>query len=336
MLRLSRVVLRAAVVVGLSVPTARAAEPDKLLPADADLVVQVNVKQILGSDIIKKYALEQIKQTLDGQDAKKLLTELGLDPLQDIDRIVGASIDTKIGQRADAKGLVIVHGTFDPDKLYKAAEVQSKKDANRFAMIKDGSMVIFKFTPENGGQPIYGTVVNDKTVIAATDKKLIATALKAADEKKKAPIKPELADLLKKMDEKASVFAVSIVKGKFDEVKLPGGGNIPVDLSSIQNLLPKTETFSISIKVGANVDVEVTLGMKDGDTAGDMRNALNDLIKQVKPLAQLAGAAEPRAKPLGDVLNSIKTTSKDKDVTVTGKVTGANIGKMVKPEPDGE
>ena len=47
MLRLSRVVLSAAVVVGLSVSTARAAEPDKLLPAEADLVVQVNVKQIL-------------------------------------------------------------------------------------------------------------------------------------------------------------------------------------------------------------------------------------------------------------------------------------------------
>jgi len=336
MLRLSRAVLSAAVVVGLSVSTARAAEPDKLLPAEADLIVQVNVKQILDSDIIKKYALEQLKQTLDGQDAKKLLTEIGLDPLKDIDRIVGASIETKIGRRADAKGLVIVHGTFDPDKLYKAAEVQSKKDADRFAMIKDGNTVIFKFTPENGGQPIYGTVVNDKTVIAATDKKLIATALKAADEKKKAPIKPELAELLKKMDEKASVFAVSLVKGKFDEVKLPGGGNIPVDLTALQGLLPKTETVSVSVKVGADVNIELTLGMKDGDTAGDMRNALNDLIKQVKPLAQLAGAAEPRAKPLSDILNTIKTTSTDKNVTITGKVTGANIGKMVKPDPDGE
>jgi len=338
MLRLSRVVLGAALVAGLTASTARAAEPDRLLPANADLIVQVNVKQILGSDIIKKYALEQLKQALDGQDAKKLLNELGLDPLKDIDRIVGASIETKVGQRgaADAKGLLIVHGTFDPDKLYKAAEVQSKKDADKFAMIKDGNMVIFKFTPQDGGQPMYGTVVNDKTVIAATDKKLIATALKAAEEKKKAPIKPELADLLKKMDDKASVFVVGLVKGKFDEVKLPAGGNLPVDLSSLQKLLPMTETVSVTVKVDADVNLELTLGMKDGDTAGEMRNALNDLIKQVKPLAQLAGAAEPRAKPLGDVLNTIKTTTKDKDVTITGKVTSANIGKMVKPEPDGQ
>ena len=62
-----------------------------------------------------------------------------------------------------------------------------------------------------------------------------------------------------------------------------------------------------------------------------MRNALDDLIKQVKPLAALAGAAQPQAKPLADILNSIKTSSKDKDVTVSGKVTSANIGKMMKP-----
>ena len=267
MLRLSRLAFSAALVVGLAAPTVRAAEPDRLLPADADMVVQVNVKQILGSDIIKKYALEQIKQALDGQDIKKLLTEMGLDPFKDIDRVVAASIDTKIGQRDDAKFLGIIHGTFDPDKFYKAAEVQSKKDADRFAMIKDGDTVIFKFTPETGGQPIYGTVVNDKTIIAASDKKLIATALKAAEAKKKAPIKPELADLLKKMDEKSSVFAVGIVKGKFDELKFPGGGNIPIDLSSIQKLLPKTEAVSVSVKIDSDVNVEVTLGMKDGDTA---------------------------------------------------------------------
>ena len=84
----------AALVVGaLAANPSRAAEPDKLLPADADTVVCVNIKQILDTDIIKKYSLEQLKQALDGQDAKKLLTELGLDPLKDIDRIVvGANI----------------------------------------------------------------------------------------------------------------------------------------------------------------------------------------------------------------------------------------------------
>ena len=186
MLRLSRVLLGAALVVGAlaaNSSSTRAAEPDKLLPAEADTVVSVNIKQILDTDIIKKYALEQIKQALDGQDAKKLLTEIGLDPLKDIDRVV---VGANIKGPADIKYLMIVHGNFDPEKLYKAAEEQSKVDADRFAMVKDGDTVIFKYTPENGENPVYGTVVNDKTVIAASDKKMIANALKAAEAGKKA------------------------------------------------------------------------------------------------------------------------------------------------------
>lgn len=334
MRQLSRLLLGTALIAGaLAANTSRAAEPDKLLPAEADTVVSVNIKQILDTDIIKKYALEQLKQALDGQDAKKLLTELGLDPLKDIDRVV---VGANIKGRSDSKFLMIVHGAFDPDRLYKAAEKQSKVDADRFAMIKDGDTVVFKYTPENGENPIYGTVVNDKTVIAASDRKMIANALKAAEAGKKALIKTELADLVKRMDEKSSVYACGIVKGKFDDLKLPAGGNVPVDLETIQKLIPLTESMAVSVKVGADVAVEVTLGMKDTDTAGEMRNALDDLIKQVKPLAALAGAAEPRAKPLADILNTVKTSSKDKDVTVSGKVTSANIGKMMKPEPDGE
>ena len=72
----------------LAAQTTRAADPDKLLPADAEFVLSVNVKQIVESDIIKKYALAQMKQALQGNDAQKMLKELGLDPLKDIDRVV--------------------------------------------------------------------------------------------------------------------------------------------------------------------------------------------------------------------------------------------------------
>ena len=153
MRRLSRVLLGAALVVGVltaNSPTTRAAEPDKLLPAEADTVVSVNIKQILDTDIIKKYALEQLKQALDGQDAKKLLTEIGLDPLKDIDRVV---VGANFKSPADIKYLMIVHGNFDPDRLYKAAEKQSKVDADRFAMIKDGDTVVFKYTAGERREP---------------------------------------------------------------------------------------------------------------------------------------------------------------------------------------
>lgn len=334
MTRLFRTLLGAALVAGAlaSAPTARAAEPDKLLPPESDLVAIVNLKQILDSEIVKKYALEQIKQTLDGQDAKKLLTDLGLDPLKDVDKVIAASMETKFGNQAEAKYVLIVHGKFDAEKMYKTAEAASKTNGDKFQMVKDGSTVMFKVQPDNGQPPMYATVVNDKTVVAASEKKLITAALAADAAGKPAPLKKELADLIQKADDKASVVAVSLLKGKLDEVKLPGGGNLPVKLDKFEKVLPAMEAVTVTVKIGADINLDVVIGMKDEDTAGDMRNALDDLMKQVKPLAQFAGAADPRLKPLTGILDSVKIGSKNKDVTVSGKVAGADIGKIVNPE----
>jgi hypothetical protein len=327
-------VLGAALVVGLTAPTVRAAEPDKLLPADADTVAVINIKQILDSEIVKKYVLEQMKQALEGQDAKKLLTDIGLDPLNDIEKLVVASMDTKFAPRSEPSFLLIVHGKFDAEKLYKTAEAESKKNADKFAMIKDGNTIMFKYQPDNGQPPIYATVVNDKTVVAASEKKYITSALKASDSAKPAPIKQELAALIKKMDEKTSVYAVSLLKGKFDELKLPGGGQLPVKLDGLEKALPNIETASVAIKIAGDVNLDVTLGMKDDDSAVDMQNVIDDLLKQLGPLAKLAGAADPRGKPLADILGSVKATAKNKDVVITAKVTGAQIGKMFTPKGD--
>src|SRR5262245_5067624 len=43
---------------------ARAAEADKLLPADTEFVITVNVRQILGTELLKKAGLEKIKEEL--------------------------------------------------------------------------------------------------------------------------------------------------------------------------------------------------------------------------------------------------------------------------------
>ena len=325
MMRLSRLGLAAALAIALAAPTARAAEPDRLLPADADTVMYVNVKQLIESDIVKKYALEQIKQALAGQDAKKLLEELGLDPLKDVEKMwVGSS-----GKDAsDMKALVVVHGKFDPDKLFKAAEAATKKDGDKFSMVKDGNTTMFKFQPDQGN-PVYGTVVDDTTVVAGTDKKMVVTALKQAEDKKKAPLTADLAALVKKMDEKSSMFVASVVKGKFDTVKLPA--QLPIDLSGLEKALPKTDSMSIVVKVGADITLEVVFGMKDDDAATDMGDAMAKVIDGIKGLVPLLAAAEPKAKPLVDVVKTVKTDVKKKDVTITAKVTGDNLGKMINP-----
>lgn len=325
MMRFTRFGLAAAFAITLATSNVRAAEPDKLLPADADTVFYVNVKQVVESEVVKKYALEQIKQALAGEDAKKLLEEMGLDPLKDIETLWAG---TSGKDRDDMKGLIIIHGKFEPEKLFKAAEIQTKKEGDKFSMVKDGTATLFKYQPDQGN-PIYGTVFDEKTVLAGTDKKIVADALKQAEEKKPMPLGKELTAALKKMDEKSSIFVVSVVKGKFKNVKLPA--EIPFDLSGLEKALPFTNTMSLVVRLSADIGLEVAFGMQDEDSAADMGDAVAELIKGVQGLAPLAAAADPRFKPLPDVVKTLKSDVKNQAVTLTGKLTGDNLGKMINP-----
>jgi hypothetical protein len=134
------------------------------------------------------------------------------------------------------------------------------------------------------------------------------------------------------MDSKTSLFIVSSVKGTFDSVKFPP--QVPIDLSGLQKALPKTNTMSIIVKVTGDINLEVIFGMKDDDAATDMGDAMAKVIDGVKGLVPIVAAAEPKAKPLIDVVKTIKSDVKSKDVTVTAKVTGDNLGKMLNPNGD--
>jgi len=293
MIRLSRMVLGAALIAAVSASTVRAAEPDKLLPANTDSILVVNVPQILGSEIVKKYALEQLKQMLDGQDAKKLLGDLGLDPLKDVETVTFATCDTKIKDIENTQKLAIIRGTFDAEKLFKTAEARSKKEGDKFEMVKDGNTVMFKIQPDNNQPPWYATVVNDKTVIAASEKKLVSATVAAAAASKAAPIKKELADLIKKFDAKTSVFAATLLKGKLDDQKLPAGQGMPFKLDGLEKLLPKMETATISVKVGADCECR----SHDWDEGRGVRNRSSGRSRRDHQAGQAARYARRCQRP---------------------------------------
>src|SRR4051794_26808628 len=89
--RMARRLFAAAFLAVVVAAPVRAAEVDVLLPAETEAVMFVNVRQILDSDLVKKYALGQVKQALQGNENQKLLKDLGLDPLKDIDRVTVGS-----------------------------------------------------------------------------------------------------------------------------------------------------------------------------------------------------------------------------------------------------
>lgn len=324
MFRPSRLGLGAALAAAFAfAPSARAAEPDKLLPAAAEGVISVNVRQLIESDIMKKYALEQMKQSLQGNDAQRLLRELGLDPFKDIDRII---ITLSGKDRTDMKLLVIVRGKFDPDKLYKTAEAQTKKDPDRFSLVRDGDDKMFKFQPDNGN-PLYGTVVDETSVVLGNDKKVIGAALAAATSTKKPTVNKDLAALIGKMDDKASIWVAAVVKDKLDKLKLPGGGGA----QNFQAQIPNLDTVTMVVKVTGDVNLEVGLGMKDANSADEMAKTVDDMLQTVKGALPFLAANEPKLKPLVDASKSLKSNLKDRTVVITAKLAGDALGKILNP-----
>jgi hypothetical protein len=326
MMRLSRLGLAVAITGLLAAQTARAGEPDKLIPADADTITFINVKQLSASDVIKKYALEQLKQALAGEERTKLIEAMGIDALKDVETMW---MTTSGKDMEDQKALVILHGDFNKEKIHRAFATAVRKEGDVYSTVKDGGTTLYKFQPEEGN-PTYAVVIDEKTVVIGTDKKITTAAVEQAKDGKKSKVKAELAALIKPMDSKATIYAVSLVKDKFANVKLPAQDFI--DLSGLEKALPNTDTLSIVIKVTEDIQLEVVFGMKDAESAEDMNKAMADLIQTIKGLVPLLAAADAKAKPLVDVVKTLKATVKDKNVTLSAKITGEIIGKLLNPD----
>lgn len=320
MIRLSRWGLGTlAVALAMTAP-ASAAEVDKLLPANSEGAVYINVRQVVESDLVKKYALEQMKQALAGADAQKVLGVLGLDPLKDLDKvIIGGYGDDP----ANTNVLFIVRGRFDPDKLYAGAQLAAKKEPEKISIVKEGDSQLLKINVDNVPNPIYGTVVDKGTLVFGTQKDLVMEAVAGGSKK---GVKPELAALITKIDEKTSISAVAVVNGKLGNAQLPG-----INDPAIQKNLEKTDNIVLTVNVTSDVSIELGFGMKDADSADDFGKLVDQGIQQAKGFLPLLGG-DPRMKPLIELGKTLGSSVKDKQVIVSAKLTGDAIGKLINPE----
>ena len=328
MKRLSRRVLAAAVLAcGLAVP-ARAADVNPLLPAETESIIYVNFRQIIDSQLVKKFALEQMKQALQGADAQKIMTDLGLDPLKDIDQLTGGFW----GEDAQTmKGLFVLTGKFDPVKLFNAADVQSKKDADKISIVQHGKYKFVKITNDNASGPgaalkeVYVAVASEKSILAATDKDLLAKTMERVEKGESKPVvKKALGALMVKMDEKASFYMC----GLSDPKKI---GDIPPnplfdDPAKLKKQLEKMENMSMTLRIGDDVGLEAIIGMKDSDAADEFGSTIDDLLGKVRAFLPLIAGQQPNLKPLiGDLSKNLKCKSKDKEVQVTLTLSGKAI-----------
>jgi len=325
---LTRRVLAAALLSCGLVAPATAAEVHPLLPAETENVIYVNFRQIIDSPIIKKYALDQMKQALQGEEAQKVMQTVGLDPLKDIDELTGGFW----GEDANTpKGLFILSGKFDPVKLFNAADAEGKKNPDKVAIVSEGKYRFVKLTNEGANGPtaafkeIYLAVANEKTILAGTDKEILVKTMGRVEANESKPaIKKALGALLVKMDSKASFFMC----GLSDPNKI---GDIPPnplfdDPAKLKKHLEKMENMAMTLRIGDDVGLEAAIGMKDSGAADEFAATIDDMLGKIRAFLPLIAGQQQNLKALINDLNkNLSCKAKDKEVKITLTLSGKSI-----------
>jgi hypothetical protein len=311
-----------ALVLGVALATtpARAAEIDKYLPDDTEAVVTINVKQIIDSPLFKKYALDVVQQGLkDNDEVSSILKDLGFDPLKDADTIMVAGPS---GDETD-KGLIIMHGRIDVAKFKTKAEEAAKANGEHLKIHKrENGPAIYEVTHDNLPSSMFVAVVDKNTILASFGKDYVVDALKKIDAKQATVKSKEIKALLEKLDGKQSIsFAMigsAAAKSKELAQVIPG------------DVLDNLDAVGAGVTVADDIKLEVGIVAKTADSAKSIREKIDGGLNQA--LGTIAGLAqvEKNFQPAVDVIKSVKTTQKDKTVTLQGEVTAEQLEKLAK------
>lgn len=311
-------------------PAARAADVDPLLPKETEQVVFVNVKQMMESDLFKTFAKKQVEEMLKQGEAKAVLEMLGLDPMKDIGTITAGAW----GDNPENMSLVaVVRGSFDADKILKTAEQVAPQSGGKLSMVEEGDFKLMKMIGDND-KPFFASVADGKTMVVGTDKKTVATSLKANKDRAKPALSKELTALMAKQDEKASMFLCGVLGDKLAALPIPDDlGQLPIKGADLKKQLAAVTDLSITIRATKDATLDLTLGVKDAESAAGLGKTAEQLVNLAKILPLLL-AQQEQLKPLLPIINegvnSLKAKATKSDVTLSLKITGDAIGKAVK------
>jgi hypothetical protein len=297
-----------------------AADRAAYLPADTDVVVTVQVKQVAESELGKKIGADLLKQLVSiSKPAEAAIQATGLDLMKDFELItVGIEID----KTDPPKPFALLEGTFDPKKIEQSVSAYRKEHPGKVEPIEVAGRPAYKIVASREANNMYAAILDDhKMVVAASEKDLIG-AFDAAADKRKPVISKELIGLLSTAKSTAPIFARAWVKGKLNDLKVPN--------DKLQARVRAIEWATASVIVTKDVAMILTVSAPDEAAA----QQLSDLMGAVAGLLRLqilaASEDQPELKPISDLLKGTRVAPQGKTVVATGSVKGEAIEKALK------
>lgn len=296
-------------------PTARPTrlDPAKLMPADTEMVVVVNVRQILDSPLVKKHALDQVKSLLDhNEQTRKVLAAAGLDPLKDVDGFMLAAS----GGLTRGKVVVFVRGSFDLDKAHKAAVDYAENKPGELKIHKEGAVQLYEARAED--KPVFAAFADRTTLIISSSRDYTLEQVKNFG-KRNAPVNKEMQAALNKVSGKDAIWMAVVITAEMKKMMASS--------PQMSDFAPKLDSITGSIDVGADAQLKVLIQTSDPKAAAQLTRKIND-FKAVVPL--FVKSDEKSGQLVNELVETLKVGSDEGAVNISLKFTDAMVEKAKK------
>jgi hypothetical protein len=329
MMRSCRVWL-AVVCATLATSVAGRAADVKLLPNDTELVLTINFRQILNSELVKsqKEVLDQVKGFVDNAlagepDAQRYLKAAGFDLFRDLTSVTLAMPPSKDIE----SGFIIIEGTFDTEKFHGAAKEAAKEYANIVKINKAGDQKVIEVNSPDG-KSAYVAMISKNLVVACAEKKRMTAALARIKGKEKGELKKEIKTLLETTNSKQSVSGVATGQGLSKLL-----ANAPVPKNQGQVLGPALmgiDGLSLALTIGKDVQFQIGVGTKDAETAKDFAQKAGFALLLAQGVVAQKAQEDAKLQPVVDIMKTLQATAQGSSLIIRGQATLENISKLIK------
>jgi hypothetical protein len=287
------------------------ADADKWVMDNADFILTLNVKQLAASDVITKGGAETIKELVKSEPKVNGIFEAaGIDPFKDVDSVLfSGSIGNKA---ADAKGIVVVKGRFDPDKAFEAA----KKKADKVEVLKEDNVSMMKMKIQD--HDAFAAFIGKSTLVITQSKEATAALVKNGgknESKMTTAMKTALGTF---KGTETLTFAMVLTDDARAMIK-----RVP----QLAIAAPKMQTITAALNVTSQADLKVVAATSDAKAAAQLKGAANLL----KGLGEVMLEADETYGPvISGVLNEVKISTDGNNVHLTLTVDKALLEKANK------
>ena len=263
---------------------------------------------MIDSLLAKKMGIEkEIIKALDFD--VEFIAEIGFNPLKDIDSITIAAP----GGGDMEKCLIIVAGKFKADKLLAKLNEDAKNNKDKVKIHKAGDKTIFEVKEfiRNQPEPIFYMIASN-TILASTQKEYLEKALANSDSKL---ANKDFSALVEKLDPDLAISMVA-VSSAFPSKAIP---------EPYKAIIEGIDSIIGGIGVDEDVTLKINVFTKDEDSAKKLKETLDQGMAQALGFLGLMAAQKKELTPVLEFVKSMKTSSKEKMMSLEGKLPGKMI-----------